>query len=78
MLDIHDFLEGDIKVELTDEQELVVKGKIENKSNASFAQFKKSFNLSQIGKKEDISAVISDDGILTITVPKEVRKFKSC
>ncbi|XP_042889967.1 uncharacterized protein LOC122264926 isoform X2 [Penaeus japonicus] len=76
VLDVHDFMHGDVKVKVVDERELVVEGRVEKKeegsSSVSSQSFRRRFSLPHRTDMTCITSVISSDGILTITAPKMV------
>lgn len=81
MLDVHDFMCGDVKVKVLDE-ELLVEGHVEKKeegsSSVSSHSFRRYFSLPQHTDMATITSVMSADGILTITAPKIVSQLFSC
>ena len=78
VLDIHEYVTGDIKVKILN-KELIVEGEVKDKTSVCTQNsFKKSFFLNEIGETDNISAVVSEDGILTIIVPKKVNDLKGC
>ncbi|XP_047474766.1 uncharacterized protein LOC125029066 isoform X2 [Penaeus chinensis] len=79
VLDVHDFVEGDVKVNLIDEQQLVVEGRMEKKegNSSSSNTFRRIFTLPGDTDMTAIMPVISADGILTITAPKMEQKSTS-
>ncbi|ROT62318.1 heat shock protein 21 [Penaeus vannamei] len=72
VLDVHDFLEGDVRVKVLDEEELV--GHVERKEEGSLSvsshSFRRYFSLPRHTDMAAITSVMSTDGILTITAPK--------
>lgn len=75
MLDVHDFMSGDVNVKVLDEEELLVEGRVEKKegsSSVSTHSFRRYFSLPKQTDMTAISSVMSADGILTITAPKIV------
>lgn len=74
VLDVHEFIEGDVKVNLIDEQQLVVEGRVQKKegNSSSSNTFRRIFALPGDTDMTAIMPVISADGILTITAPKMV------
>nr|XP_027219787.1 uncharacterized protein LOC113812152 isoform X2 [Penaeus vannamei] len=73
VLDVHDFMAGDVKVKVVDERELLVEGRVEKKeegsSSLSSYSFRRRFTLPQHTDMTAITSVMSSDGILTITAP---------
>nr|XP_027233920.1 uncharacterized protein LOC113825303 [Penaeus vannamei] len=74
VLDVHDFLEGDVRVKVLDEEELLVEGHVERKEEGSLSvsshSFRRYFSLPRHTDMAAITSVLSTDGILTITAPK--------
>nr|XP_027233902.1 uncharacterized protein LOC113825285 [Penaeus vannamei] len=74
VLDVHDFLEGDVRVKVLDEEELLVEGHVERKEEGSLSvsshSFRRYFSLPRHTNVTAITSVMSTDGILTITAPK--------
>ncbi|XP_047474764.1 uncharacterized protein LOC125029065 [Penaeus chinensis] len=73
VLDMHDFMGGDVKVKVVGEKELVVEGRMEKEegsSSMSAQAFRRRFSLPHLTDMTAITSVMSSDGILTITVPK--------
>lgn len=68
VLDMHDFVDGDVKVKLMGEKELLV----EALSAGSSRTFRRSFSLPESTDMTSITSVMSSDGILTITATKKV------
>ncbi|XP_042855524.1 uncharacterized protein LOC122242308 [Penaeus japonicus] len=64
VLDVHDFMEGDIKVQVLDEEELLIEGQ------ASSHTFRRTFTLPHQTDLDAITSFISLDGIMTVTVPR--------
>nr|XP_027233909.1 uncharacterized protein LOC113825291 [Penaeus vannamei] len=72
VLDVHDFMRGDVKVKVVDE-ELVVEGRAEEEeggSSVSTRSFSRRFALPHSTDMTRITSVMSSDGILTITALK--------
>lgn len=65
---MHDFVDGDVKVKLMGENELLV----EAHSASSSLTFRRSFSLPESIDITSITSVMSSDGILTITASKKV------
>ncbi|XP_063586822.1 uncharacterized protein LOC134764177 [Penaeus indicus] len=73
VLDVYDFMRGDVKVKVVDEKELVVEGRVEKEegsSSVSSHSFRRRFSLPHHTDMTHITSVMSSDGILTITAPK--------
>ncbi|XP_069981333.1 protein lethal(2)essential for life-like [Penaeus vannamei] len=73
VLDMHDFMGGDVKVKVVGEKELVVEGRMEKeegRSSMSAHSFRRRFSLPHLTDMTAITSVMSSDGILTITVPE--------
>ncbi|XP_063586536.1 uncharacterized protein LOC134764002 isoform X2 [Penaeus indicus] len=73
VLDVYDFMRGDVKVKVVDEKELVVEGRVEKEegsSSVSSHSFRRRFSLPHRTNMTHITSVMSSDGILTITAPK--------
>lgn len=71
-MDVHDFTGGDVKVRVEGERELVVEGRTETKTGdwtASSNSFRRRFCLPANTDLAAVSAVLSDDGILTVSAP---------
>lgn len=64
VLDVHDFMEGDIKVQVLDEEELLIEGQ------TSCHSFRRTFTLPDQANLDAITSFISLDGIMTVTVPR--------
>nr|XP_027233912.1 uncharacterized protein LOC113825294 [Penaeus vannamei] len=69
IMDVHDFMSGDVQAKVVDEKELVIEGlvvkKEEGTSSETSHSFRRRFSLPQFTK---ITSVMSLDGILTVTV----------
>ncbi|XP_037777334.1 uncharacterized protein LOC119574245 [Penaeus monodon] len=73
VMDVHDFMSGDVKVKVVGEKDLVVEGSVEKKeggSSVSSHSFRRRFSLPRLTDLSAIDSVMSSDGILTITTPK--------
>ncbi|XP_047474774.1 uncharacterized protein LOC125029069 isoform X2 [Penaeus chinensis] len=73
VMDVHDFMGGDVKVKVVGEKDLVVEGSVEKKeggSSVSSHSFRRLFSLPRLTDLSAINSVMSSDGILTITSPK--------
>lgn len=84
-MDVNDFVAGEVKVKAAGERELVVEGRTETKDgdwSVSTNSFRRRFCLPTNTDIKAVSAVLSDDGVLTITAPKKVSvstvTFSSC
>lgn len=75
VLDVHDFMNGEMKVKVVGERELAVEGRLDDNRS-----FKRCFSLPQNTDMEAITSVMSADGILTITAPRKVGSmlFSKC
>lgn len=71
-LDVHDFVVGEMKVKAEGDYELVVEGRLEKGEEGASGTFKQHFTLPETADMSAVSAVMSSDGILTITAPKKV------
>lgn len=72
MLDVQDFVNGEMKVKVIGERELAVEGRLDDNRT-----FRRCFPLPQNTDMEAITSVMSADGILTITAPKKVSSYAS-
>ncbi|XP_064079467.1 LOW QUALITY PROTEIN: uncharacterized protein LOC135196549 [Macrobrachium nipponense] len=74
VLDVHDFVEGDLKVKVVGDRELLVEGRREKAQEGASAtssqKFSRRFALPEGTDIGAIDSVMSSDGILTITAPK--------
>lgn len=70
MLDVQDFVNGEMKVKVTAERELAVEGRLDDKRS-----FRRCFSLPQNTDMDAITSVMSADGILTITAPQKVNFY---
>ncbi|XP_069981332.1 uncharacterized protein [Penaeus vannamei] len=73
VMDVHDFMGGDVKVKVVGEKDLVVEGSVEKKEGGSSVashSFRRRFSLPRLTDLSAIDSVMSSDGILTITTPK--------
>ncbi|KAG0694040.1 Protein lethal(2)essential for life [Chionoecetes opilio] len=76
VMDVHDFVGGEVKVKMAGERELVVEGRTETKTgdwSVSSNTFRRRFCLPTNTDVKAVSAVLSDDGILTITAPRKTQ-----
>lgn len=74
-MDVHDFVDGEVKARVEGERELVVEGRTETKTgdwDVSSNSFRRRFCLPSDIDLAAVSAVLSDDGILTVTAPRLV------
>ena len=71
---MHGFSEGDLKVKAITENELLVEGKVERKTDNSCCHnsFRRNFSLPTNVNIKEATSALSSDGVLTITVPKKV------
>lgn len=67
MLDVQDFVNGEMKVKVIGERELAVEGRLDDTRS-----FRRCFPLPQNTDMDAITSVMSADGILTITAPQKV------
>lgn len=75
VVDVQDFVNGgDVTVKIVQEREVVVEGRVDRLEGGvtSTKRFKKTFILSENIQVNSVTAVMSADGILTITAPKKV------
>lgn len=74
VLDVHDFVEGDLKVKVVGDRDLLVEGRREKAADGASAtssqKFSRRFALPEETDIGAIDSVMSSDGILTITAPK--------
>ncbi|XP_063586551.1 uncharacterized protein LOC134764016 [Penaeus indicus] len=72
VVDVHDFLDGEVKVKVVGEKEVVVEGRVERREGggSSAHSFRRRFSLPPFTDMSAITSVMSSDGILTITAPK--------
>nr|XP_027233934.1 uncharacterized protein LOC113825313 [Penaeus vannamei] len=73
VLDVHDFVCGDVRVKVLDEEELLVEGHVERKEEGSCPSRHTPSDATSLPRHTDMAAitsVLSTDGILTITAPK--------
>merc|ERR1711915_1098880 len=70
VIDVNDFVGGDVNVKVLDEEELLVEGHMEKKeegsSSVSSHSFRRYFTLPRHTDMAAITSVMSTDGILTI------------
>lgn len=75
VMDVHDFVKGDVNINLVGEREMVVEGSLntnEGDMAVSSSSFRRRFCIPKDSNIEAISSVMSADGILTITIPRKV------
>ncbi|XP_063613465.1 uncharacterized protein LOC134786751 [Penaeus indicus] len=75
VVDAQDFVNGgEVTVKVVQEREVVVEGRVDRLEGGvtSTKRFKKTFILSENIQVNSVTAVMSADGILTITAPKKV------
>uniref|UniRef100_A0A0P4VY54 SHSP domain-containing protein n=2 Tax=Scylla olivacea TaxID=85551 RepID=A0A0P4VY54_SCYOL len=72
VLDVHDFLGGDIKVKVVGRNEVQVEGRIEKEEGGcmSMRSFCRSFHLPGVVDVDAVTSCLSSDGVLTIKAPK--------
>ncbi|XP_037777251.1 LOW QUALITY PROTEIN: uncharacterized protein LOC119574197 [Penaeus monodon] len=74
VLDVHEFLGGDVRVKAVGERELEVEGRVDRKEEGSPCvtshNFRRRFFLPRRTDMTAITSAMSSDGVLTITVPK--------
>nr|XP_027214931.1 uncharacterized protein LOC113807835 isoform X2 [Penaeus vannamei] len=73
VLDVHEFLGGDVTVKVVDESELQVKDAWKRGGGSSCVavhSFRRRFSLPRLTNMAAITSAMSSDGVLTITVPK--------
>lgn len=67
VLDVQDFVNGEMKVKVVGERELAVEGRLSDNRS-----FRRCFSLPLNTDMEAVTSVMSADGILTITAPQKV------
>lgn len=75
VIDVRDFLKGEVKVKVVEEKEVVVEGSVEQRegtTSTSTKTFRRSFTFPGQIRSEEVTAATSSDGVLTVTVPKKV------
>nr|XP_027233921.1 alpha-crystallin A chain-like [Penaeus vannamei] len=74
VLDVQDFMNGDLKVKVAGETEVVVEGRVERReegsSSVSSYSFRRRFSLPEDIDMTAITCIMSSDGILTIFASK--------
>ncbi|KAG0721980.1 Heat shock protein 22 [Chionoecetes opilio] len=78
VMDVRDFMAGDVKVKVVDEDEVLVEGSVEQQNGGAVSKksFRQSFTFPGLVKGADITSTMSCDGVLTVTVPKKERMHK--
>nr|XP_045610251.1 uncharacterized protein LOC123765552 [Procambarus clarkii] len=79
VMDVHDFMEGEVKVKVVGQKVVMVEGHTNSNTNTgdfslTSQSFRRQFSLPDQTNIEVITAAMSSDGILTITVPKSVNR----
>ncbi|XP_066965169.1 serine-rich adhesin for platelets-like [Macrobrachium rosenbergii] len=79
VLDVRDFMDGDVKVKIVDENELVIEGSAEKKDGHSISKksFCRRFTFPGLVKADAVSSAMSSDGVLTVNVPKNKQRETS-
>lgn len=74
ILDVQDFVDGEVNVEAVSDRELVVEGRVEREEGGakSTKRFQRRFLVPGHFNLEGVDSSMSSDGVLTITVPKMV------
>lgn len=74
IIDVQDFLDGEINVEAVSDRELVVEGRVEKEEGGSKStkRFVRRFFVPGHFQLEGVDSSMSSDGVLTISVPKMV------
>lgn len=75
-MDVQDFVNGgEVSLKTVDDREVVIEGRIEKQegNTRSIKRFCKRFILEDDIVTDSVSAVVSSDGILTITAARKVR-----
>lgn len=72
ILDVQDFVDGEVNVEAVSDRELVVEGRVEREEGGakSTKRFQRRFLVPGHFNLEGVDSSMSSDGVLTITVPK--------
>ena len=74
VLDVAEFVTGEVEV-LQDDKVLTVRGSVETREGegqTAVRTFHRTFSIPHNSKEEDIDSALSQEGILTIFVPKKV------
>nr|XP_027228839.1 alpha-crystallin A chain-like [Penaeus vannamei] len=76
VLDVHDFMNEDVKVKVVDNKEVVVEGRAEKNDGTlrSSKSFCRRFTLPGAVDMNAVTSAMSSDGVLTITAPKIANK----
>ncbi|XP_037777328.1 LOW QUALITY PROTEIN: uncharacterized protein LOC119574238 [Penaeus monodon] len=79
VMDVFDFIKGDVTVQLVKGKELLVEGQAEKQdgSRVSRVSFVRRFALPDLVERDAISCVLSSDGILTITSKKRACGYRA-
>ena len=73
-MDVEAYVPGEVEV-LQDDKVLTVKGRVElatSDGGSTIRTFHRTFNIPNSAKEEDIDSALSQDGYLTVFVPKKV------
>ncbi|XP_063609819.1 alpha-crystallin A chain-like [Penaeus indicus] len=72
VLDVHDFMNEDVKVKVVDNKEVVVEGRAEKNDGTlrSSKSFCRRFTLPGAVDMNAVTSAMSSDGVLTISAPK--------
>ncbi|XP_037777753.1 uncharacterized protein LOC119574553 [Penaeus monodon] len=73
VIDVRDFMDGDIKVKVVDDSELVIEGNVEKRQDDAVSKntFCRRFSFPGLLSEDTVSSSMSADGVLTVTVPKK-------
>ncbi|XP_069981754.1 serine-rich adhesin for platelets [Penaeus vannamei] len=73
VIDVRDFMDGDIKVKVVDDSELVIEGSVEKRQDGAVSKktFCRRFSFPGLLSEDAVSSSMSADGVLTVTVPKK-------
>ncbi|ROT62308.1 heat shock protein 21 [Penaeus vannamei] len=79
VMDVFDFMKGDVTVQLVKGKELLVEGQAERQDGGrvSRVSFVRRFALPELVERDAISCVLSSDGILTITCRKRASGYSA-
>ncbi|XP_063587035.1 uncharacterized protein LOC134764380 [Penaeus indicus] len=79
VMDVFDFIKGDVTVQLVKGKELLVEGQAEKQdgSRVSRVSFERRFALPELVDRDAISCVLSSDGILTIISKKRACEYRT-
>ncbi|XP_042864567.1 uncharacterized protein LOC122248546 [Penaeus japonicus] len=74
VIDVRDFMDGDIKVKVVDDSELVIEGSVEKRQDGSVSKktFCRRFSFPALLSEDTVSSSMSADGVLTVTLPKKI------